>query len=123
MNKKKSLNNLTVVDRIGMVYVVLNILGLFLFSGVANVFRKMYQDFGGEVPTITLLVLKPWFSILFALSGGIVFSLQWRKGINADIKQRRMIIITAFIIVLTASMVCIFSLWLPMLILSRDLTT
>ena len=121
MNGKISTNKMTVIDRIGMVYVVSNILGLLLFPRIANAFSGMFQDFGGELPVLTLLVLNPWFSIQFAVSGAVVFCLQWHKGIKTNIKQRRLILIIAFVIVVTATMVCVIGLYLPILAMSEAL--
>ena len=123
MNEKISANKMTIIDRIGMVYIVSNILGLLLFPNVANTFRGMFQDFGGELPVITLLVLKPWFSIMFAVSGAVVFSLQWHKKIKTNIKHRRTVVIAAFIIVVTAAAVCVIGLYLPIFTMSQALTS
>jgi hypothetical protein len=102
MSENNTVNRLTVLDWIGVVYVVVNIIALFFFP-----------KFGGPLPALTIIVLKPWFSILLGIFSTGIFSLQWIKPIKISLKRRRTVIVLSIITGSTAYAICIIGLYKP----------
>jgi hypothetical protein len=113
MSENDTVNRLTVLDWIGIVYVVVNIIALFFFPKIAFSFEKMFEDFGGPLPALTIIVLKPWFSILLGIFCTGIFSLQWIKPIKISLKRRRTVIVLSIITASTAYAICIIGLYKP----------
>lgn len=113
MSENDTINRLTVLDWIGIIFVVANIIALFLFPKIAYAFEKMFEDFGGPLPAMTIIVLKPWFSILLGIFCTGIFSLQWIKPIKISLKLRRTVIVLSIFAASTAYAVCIIGLYLP----------
>lgn len=113
MNRIEHANTFTVLDWIGIVYVVGSILGLFVFPKIALIFNKMFMDFGGVLPTLTEVVLKPWFSIVLGLICLCIFSMQWLPAIKGNINRKRAVIILSFLAISAALAICMIGLYLP----------
>jgi type II secretory pathway component PulF len=113
MSENGTINRFTVLDWIGVVYVVANIIALFLFPRIAFTFEKMFEDFGGPLPAMTRIVLKPWFSILLGIFCTGIFSLQWVKPIKISLKLRRTVIVLSIFAASAAYALCIIGLYQP----------
>ena len=61
MSKINSSSDFTILDWIGVVYIFMQIMGLFYFPQTAARLRELYNEIGGNLPMLTTLVLKPWF--------------------------------------------------------------
>jgi hypothetical protein len=121
VSKNKSANEFTILDWIGVVYTVGNIISLFTLPKAAVVFRDMYADFGGSVPQLTNIVTKPWVPILTALICICIFSLQWVKWFKVRLKRRRAVVVFSFLIASTAFAVCVIGYYLPIFKMARSL--
>ncbi len=113
MHESQSGNAFTVLDWIGVVYTVGQIIGLFLFPTIAVAFADMYVDFGGALPLLTRVVTQPWFSIVLGAICLSVFSLQWLQFFKSRLKRRRAVVVLSFLLASAAMAVCVIGLYLP----------
>ena len=113
MNKSQAINEFTILDWIGIVYIVGHILGLFAFPKMALTFNEMFMEFGGSLPVLTEIVINPWFSMLLGLACICIFSLQWLKPIKSSIRRRRAVIVLSFIGATISFAICIIGIYQP----------
>jgi hypothetical protein len=87
----------SILDWIGVVVAIVATLGLFAFPiGVAPTWKSMLADFGGTMPSITDLVLRPWFTPTLALVPTVLLVGTWRGRTFYRIRIRRGLIVAAF---------------------------
>ncbi|MDH3348816.1 MAG: hypothetical protein OEM02_12065 [Desulfobulbaceae bacterium] len=98
MAKNETLNEFTILDWIGFFYILVHISGLFYFSEIAFNLNEMYQNIGKDLPTLTIIVLKPWFSTMLGIICLGIFSLQLINYIKISLKRRRAVVVLSFII-------------------------
>jgi hypothetical protein len=113
MNRSGQTNEFTILDWIGIIYVVIHIIGLFIFPKIALAFGEMFADFGGSLPNLTQFVIKPWFSISLGIICLCVFSLQWLNPVRNSLKRRRAVIVLSFLTASASSAICIIGLYQP----------
>jgi hypothetical protein len=123
MSKIESSSEFNILDWIGVVYIFMQIIGLFYFSQTAARFRELYNELGGTQPMLTTLVLKPWFSISLGIVSLIIFSLQWHKSIKVSLKKRRAVVVFSFIFVTTVITVCIIAIYMPIIKLASPISS
>jgi hypothetical protein len=113
MDKYGQTNAFSILDWIGIIYVVLHIIGLFMFPNIALAVGEMFADFGGSLPNLTQIVIKPWFSISLGIICLCIFSLQWLNPVRNSLKWRRAVIIISFLAATASSAICIIGLYQP----------
>jgi hypothetical protein len=113
MRESESANAFTVLDWIGVVLTMGQIMGLFFFPTIAVAFADMYADFGGSLPLLTRFVTQPWFTIVLGVICLSVFSLQWLKFFKSRLKRRRAVVVLSFLLASAAMAVCVIGLYLP----------
>lgn len=113
MDKSGQTNAFSILDWIGIIYVVMHIIGLFVFPKIALAFGEMYADFGGSLPNLTQIVIKPWFSISLGIICLCIFSLQWLTPVRNSLKRRRAVIVLSFLTATASSALCIIGLYQP----------
>src|ERR1039457_3378512 len=123
MSKINSSSDFSILDWIGVVYIFMQIMGLFYFPQSAARLRELYNEIGGNLPMLTTLVLKPWFSISLGIVSLSIFSLQWHKSIKLSLRKRRAVVVFSFIFVTTVITVCIIAIYLPIIILASPISS
>jgi hypothetical protein len=113
MNRSENANTFTILDWIGIFFVVANLLGLFAFPMVALSFKTIFMEIGGVLPALTKVVLKPWFPILLGMICLCIFSLQWLKAIRGNLRRKRTVVVLSFFAASTAFALCVIGLYLP----------
>lgn len=113
-------NEFTILDWVGIIYIVCHFSFLFLFPLFASTFQEIYLDFGGSLPAITELVLHPWFPILLGFFCVGIFSLQWFGPIKHSLKRRRAVIVCSFTLTLSISAFCVIALYKPLFMLAGN---
>jgi hypothetical protein len=113
MRESESANAFTVLDWIGVVLTMGQIMGLFFFPTIAVAFADMYADIGGSLPLLTRFVTQPWFTIVLGVICLSVFSLQWLKFFKSRLKRRRAVVVLSFLLASAAMAVCVVGLYLP----------
>lgn len=115
-------NEFTILDWIGIVYIVMHICWIFYFSSVVARFGDMFQEWGGSLPMLSILTLKPWFLITVGIISLGMFLLLWHKSIKYSLKKRRAVIVISFVLTLTASALCAIGIYLPVLKLASPVS-
>lgn len=84
----------TILDWLGLVVAVMATLALLIFPVTfAPAFLSILADFGGNLPAITVLALRPWFPPLLAVLPGLLLIFAWRgRG-----RSRRGLVVSAFV--------------------------
>ena len=113
MDESKSVNKFTILDWIGIFYVVIHIIALFVIPKITPFFKEMYISFGEALPALTSVVITPWFSIILGIICVSIFSLQWHKSIKISINRRRAVIVLSFFISGAALSLCVVGFYLP----------
>jgi hypothetical protein len=113
MSESQAIQKLTILDWVGITFVIFQIIGLFAFPKLALAFKDMFTDFGGPLPLLTRVVIKPWFSILVGIVCSGVFLLQLLDPIKSRIGRRRTVIVLSFLVALAGYAICIVGLYLP----------
>ena len=108
-------NEFTILDWIGIAYIVMHICGIFYFSIVVAKIGNMLRDFGGTPPMLSTLSVNPLFLITAGIVSSCMFSLLWHKSIKFSLKRRRAVIVISFILTLSASALCVIGIYLPVL--------
>ena len=121
MTESEPKNEFTVLDWIGCVFAAVQTLVLFSFSTVAAAFSEMLADFGGELPTLTTIVVTPWFAPLLGAFSVCIFALQWLEWAKHHLKRRRMIVAVSFAFSLISCCICVYGLYLPIFKMARAL--
>ena len=106
-------NEFTVLDWIGCVLTAIMILILFGFPVTAAAFSEMFEDFGGELPTLTAIVLIPWFAPLLGALAACIFVMQWIDWAKHHLKRRRILVAGSFLFALISFCICRLALYLP----------
>lgn len=96
MTEQHVATRFTVSDWIGIVYILLQAVGLLYLPEVATRFGAYLDDLGGTLPTITVITLSPWFTYSLLPITLLLFSLQWHKDIKHSLKLRRIAIASSF---------------------------
>lgn len=113
-------NEFTILDWVGIIYIVCHFPFLFLFPLIASRFQQMFIEFGGSLPATTELVLHPWFPILLGVFCVGIFSLQWIKPIKHSLRRRRAVIVCSFTLTLSTAAFCVTALYQPLFILAGN---
>ncbi|MBK6847009.1 MAG: hypothetical protein IPG96_05475 [Proteobacteria bacterium] len=88
---------LSILDWTVVMVTVTATLGLFSFPvAVAPVWRSMLAAFGGELPSATALVLRPWFTPMLAMVPVVLLVIAWRGLASKRISIRRGLIVAAW---------------------------
>jgi hypothetical protein len=115
-------NRLTILDWIGIVYTVINIIGIFFFSIAAARLGDSFEMMGVNLSMVTILTTNPWFLIVAGIISTIIFSLIWHKDISTNLTRKRLVIVVAFVITSSAIVLCFVGIFLPLLKLASPVT-
>jgi hypothetical protein len=96
LTEQRVATKFTVLDWIGIVYILVQAVGLLYLPAAAASFGAYTEDMGGTLPTITVLILSPWFTYSLLPITLLIFSLQWYKDIKHSLKLRRIAIASSF---------------------------
>ncbi len=109
---------LTALDWIAVVLSGLLALSLVTLPlAVAPAFAAMFRDFGGPLPAVTRLVLQPWLAPALSLAPvGLLAAALSRP--HASLRERRVLIVAAFVLGLGAGAFCLCSLYAPIFALA-----
>jgi hypothetical protein len=103
---------LTLLDWLGAAIASLGTMFCCLFAlFIGPRFKKLLEDFGGEFPPITLLVLMPWFPLLLGLIPALMVALALVG--NTSWGVRRGLIVGASFLSLLASGLCLYGIYSP----------
>lgn len=109
----------TVLDWIGTVIVALVIILLGVLAPIsASTFRLMFEDFGGQLPGFTVLVLRPWFGPLLAVVPVTLVVLALGPLRTRGIGLRRLLVVVAFVLGLLACGCWVSGVYLPVFALA-----
>jgi len=115
MSNTDTANRFTILDWIGIVYIILNIIGVFLFSIAAAMVGDSFKRFGGELSIVTVLATNAWFLVIAGIISMLTFSLVWHKNISANLNSKRLVIVIAFVVTSMAIALCFAGIFLPLL--------
>jgi hypothetical protein len=113
---------LTILDSIGIVVVCSALCALFVFPfTLAPSFEVMFRDFGGEPSALTRWVLSKWFAPALATvpAACVAAALGFRR--TAPIRERRSLVVAAFVLALGALALCLIGLYLPIVELAGSI--
>ncbi len=112
-------SELTALDWIAVVLAGLLALSLVAFPlAVTPAFAAMFRDFGGPLPWLTRLVLRPWLAPALALAPAGLLALGLGPRAAASIGQRRALVVAAFVLGLGAVALCLLALYAPIFALA-----
>ena len=117
MSNSETFHDFTVLDWIGIIYTVVNIVSIFFFTNVAARIGGPYTQaggFGGELSVISIITLNPWFLTIAGIVSVSCFSLLWHKSMRFNLKRKRIIIATSFAVTVAATALCVVGIVLPM---------
>jgi hypothetical protein len=101
----------TPLDRFGFLLGGLGVVGLATFPIVGRRYAAMFSDFGGQLPTLTLLAISWWFPVLLALVD--VCLLAAFAGPWLPLRSRRASIVAALLVAGVGFALCVVGLYLP----------
>lgn len=113
-------SDLTALDWIAVAVVLFPSGFLFLFPvAVAPAFEQMFQDFGGELPTLTTLVLTRWVTpvlglVPVTLAAAAILQPRW------TLQRARLVTALAFVLALAGGAACFAALYLPIFALAGN---
>lgn len=88
----------SLLDLIGVFVSIMATLALAAFPfAVAPTWRSMLADFGGELPFVTELGLRPWFTPVLAAVPMVLLGVVWWSRNRFPMRVRRNLVVCAFI--------------------------
>jgi type II secretory pathway component PulF len=115
--------SLTLLDMIG-----LSVIGIQLFISVtvwpflvSPTFKKMYEDFGSTIPSLTNLALSPFASVFPALAIGALFSYALLRREERTMKRTRVMLLVCFLGLLVLQAVLFSAMYLPIFQISNQI--
>ena len=107
------MKDLAILDRIGIVYFIGNMLALLIFPIIASTFNVMFIEIGGSLPILTQIVIRPWFSILLGIICLFAFLLRWSKPVKGRLMRQRAILVLSILAVSAAMAICVIGIFQP----------